>query len=101
MTYDEMIKILEALRDGKKVEARRNGTDNWVHLVAPTDYPPINLNFMEFQYRIVPEPVVRWAMYSDEYKMIEETFDNLQSATTTLKFYPGCRIIKLVEVKDE
>lgn len=51
MTLDDQIAILQAIKEGKKIEARaRNMTGNW----CLDDR--FELNFRAFDYRIVPEP---------------------------------------------
>jgi hypothetical protein len=50
MTHDEMIAVITAHRDGKKVEFRRNGDDRWGVVDDPV------WDFALGEYRIKPEP---------------------------------------------
>lgn len=71
MTIDEQIAILNAVKEGKKIEAIRRAAEsgivrNWREWKGSP-------NFFEFDYRIVPEPrrfiVYMWgaAMYAKPY----------------------------------
>lgn len=59
MTLDEQIAILQALKEGEKIEAQRKG----VYPLTWSQYAGHQLNFCEHDYRIVPEPR-RFVIYS-------------------------------------
>lgn len=50
MTIDEMIAVLQAAKEGKKIQARRYGTIIW-------GTPPEVWNFENYEYRVKPEPM--------------------------------------------
>jgi len=52
MTIDEQIAILNAIKQGKKIEARKKTLEYECWFEITTD----SLNFADFDYRIVPEP---------------------------------------------
>jgi len=49
MTNDEMIKVLQAHKEGKTIETKRIGRGEWTE-VSPC------WNFQEFEYRVKPVP---------------------------------------------
>lgn len=53
MTIDEMITVLQAAKDGKKIQARESRRDGaqWTPATAPV------WNFAAFAYRVKPEPM--------------------------------------------
>jgi hypothetical protein len=57
MTIDEQVEVLLAIKKGQKIEAQpKNREGGW----TPCDNK--DLNFIAFDYRIVPEPR-RWVIY--------------------------------------
>jgi hypothetical protein len=66
MTIDEMIKVLEGARDGKKVESRARGhaEEAWVDVERPL------WDFYFNEYRIKPEPREWWLCKVDNDRWI-------------------------------
>lgn len=50
MTYEEMIMVLEAAKEGAKIQVRSHISNKW----EPTDKPM--WDFAEFDYRVAPAP---------------------------------------------
>jgi len=55
MTLDEMIAVLQAAKDGKKIEFLPHGYHAWKLLNCP------NWNFGENDYRVKRDPLELWA----------------------------------------
>ena len=57
MTHDEMIAVIAAHRDGKKIQCQsKDGRDNWFDTPDPAWY------FAFCDYRIKPEPREWWVV---------------------------------------
>ena len=56
MTHDEMIEVIKAHKEGKKLECRTKGIGRW----GPTKLP--QFDFQKFDYRVKQEPVELWAV---------------------------------------
>lgn len=63
MTYDEMIKILQAAKAGKVIEYRdyTNEWKAWTH---------VRFNFANYNYRVKPEPKRCWVKFGADGKPI-------------------------------
>lgn len=48
MTHSEMITVIQAAADGKKIQAREHGCVKWI------DTPSPGFNFTHYEYRIAP-----------------------------------------------
>jgi len=61
MTHDQMIEVLAAHRDGKRIEFKCYGDDMWKDCC-----PDPTWSFYRFEYRIKPEPKKprEWTMVS-------------------------------------
>ena len=92
MTHDEMIEIVNAIRDGKTVQYRLKGcVDHWwtdsVHGALP--------NFGTFDYRAKPVPMEIWVnVYGPGSHMSYSSRD----AATRLRSVNCLRTAKFVEV---
>lgn len=66
MTHDEMIAVIQAHKDGKQVQYRRlsMGEDDWLDLPDPA------WDFSCSNYRIKPEPLILWAEYKHNGKLL-------------------------------
>ena len=53
MTYDEMIAVITAYKDGKKIQFKHKRHIDWKYIADP------NFNFNDFEYRVMPEPTYR------------------------------------------
>ena len=56
MTYDEMIAVIQAHKDGKKIQVKSRKNDVWY---SSFNNQP-SWNFSEFEYRVKPKPLVLW-----------------------------------------
>lgn len=54
MTHDEMIAVIQAAKDGKQIQLRRNSQEPWRNVVSP------RFDFDSFDYRAKPEPREWW-----------------------------------------
>jgi hypothetical protein len=54
MTHDEMIAVIQACKGGKMIQGRVKGLRTWEDLFEP------GWNFERCDYRVKPEPRVRW-----------------------------------------
>lgn len=54
MTIDEMIAVLTAAKEGKKIQSKRNNRAEWYENTCPV------WNFEGFDYRVKPEPREWW-----------------------------------------
>lgn len=50
MTYDEMIEVIQAAKEGKEIEYREKGDSEWLPAIKPCFSFDIN------DYRVKPEP---------------------------------------------
>lgn len=97
MTHDEMIAVIAAHRDGKKVQCQVKNHADWYDY-HNGDEPQWDFN--SFDYRIKPEPLVLWAAFYPD--------GGLQAVRTTeaalIKFFGGnlseTTIKKFVEVTE-
>ena len=55
MTIEEMIKVMEAFKDGKQIQSRCDDTEEWLNVI------PSAWNFDKFEFRVKPEPLKCWA----------------------------------------
>ena len=91
-SIDSMIEVLQAYKDGKKIEWNDDTCHGWM------DFPTDNSgywNFYDFEYRVKKEPLVKWAAI-DKYGLvvamdgrkaiIEKWIDNQQATHTLVKF---------------
>lgn len=49
MTHDEMIEVIKAHKEGKKIQEKLNGASEW------RDCSSRNFNFYAYNYRVKPE----------------------------------------------
>lgn len=59
MTHDEMIEVIKAHKEGKKLECRLNpphASEPWTTINSPV------FDFHNFDYRVKKEPVELWAV---------------------------------------
>ena len=59
MNIDEMIAVLQAAKEGKKIQFRGSGHDKWEDTEEPI------WDFYEIQYRVKPEPREVWVRVRD------------------------------------
>jgi len=59
MTHDEMIEVIQAHKDGGKVEYKDHGAETWIKLLTEPLW-----NFARHDYRAQPEPMVIFAEVS-------------------------------------
>lgn len=86
MTYDEMIEVIEAVKDGKTIEFFYLG--QWHICNKPT------FNFDDTKYRVKPEPMVLYAIVnkSGEVLFVDEKREGLE-----VSVMKGNRIVKFIE----
>ena len=59
MTPDQIIEVVTAFKNGKKIEARHKAMGDW-HVAVPA------WDFHQFDYRVKPEPMELWVnVYED------------------------------------
>jgi hypothetical protein len=79
MTIEEQIAVLQALKEGKKIEAKRiNGLsgEDWHGWEGDAD-------FVHYNYRIAAEPR-RWLIYNYNGKTLAAPYDNCLVSGATL-----------------
>lgn len=64
MTHDEMISVIQAHKDGKTIQIKGNISGEWNDADSP------RFNFVQCTYRIKPEPLVLWAEYKHDGKLL-------------------------------
>ena len=77
MTHDEMIAVIAAHRDGKRIEVRSNQSEMW----DVVEYPA--WDFLHQIYRVAPKPVKKVKMWQWIYR-----FDG-DSINLTIEFFSG------------
>lgn len=81
MTHDEMIAVIQADKEGKRIQLSRKGLNAWITIIAKNP----QFNFELYDYRIKPEPLVLWAAFYPD--------GGLQAVRTTeaalIKFFGG------------
>lgn len=95
MTHDEMIAVIEHHKKGGKVQCSKRT------LVRPEwfDAPGPTWNFYEYDYRIKPEPVERWAVETSAGHLL--FYRSKVDADNTLNNLHGAvRVLKMREVED-
>ena len=70
-TIDEMIEVLQAIKDGKTIEWYCQGDGTWVRCVALDGALP---DFREVMYRVKKEPAKVYAMRNKETGHIAEVY---------------------------
>ena len=83
MTIDEIIAVLQAYKEGKKIEASNSG--EWGYCKYPL------WDFANWKYRIAPEPTKRYLIVNPE----QVAFVDRNVANLELTFIDG----KLIEAK--
>lgn len=92
MTIEEMIAVLEAAKEGKKIEFQDiMDPGTWWASVSP------GWDFLHFRYRVKPELIERWAVITSDGE--EVTFEFKKNATLFHEDNPGSRLVHLREVK--
>lgn len=95
MNYDQMIEVIQAEKDGKKIELRTRGSLNsWSTRVATGSF-----NFVTYEYRVKKEPRVLYARILENGAIQSYGFD--REAIKEYHKYYGGEIVKFVEVMDE
>lgn len=80
MTIDEQIQILQAIKEGKKIEARSVAYESNDVVWFKWEGAP---NFVAFDYRIAAEPR-RWLIYNYNGKTLAAPYDNCLVSGATL-----------------
>lgn len=74
MILDEVIEVLQAMKDGKAIEGRREGTADWTTLDIDgidigqdrKSFSYFVLDFAHWEFRVKPQPFEIWAnVYKD------------------------------------
>jgi len=91
MAHDEMIAVIAAHRDGKKIQIKGSLSGIW------SDIDTSKFNFLHCEYRVKPEPVEAWAVVTKDGVMFgvyqyRHSAENVVKATATY-----LRIVRLVE----
>lgn len=95
MTHDEMIAVIQAHKDGKKIRRRPRGIYIW------SDYAGGGFDFVSFEYEIKPEPMEIWAKVK-EYSGGHREFNFLAHSADEGKIdHNGFRTVKFREVLDD
>jgi hypothetical protein len=94
MTHDEMIAVIQAHKDGKKIQVKGKGVTEW----TPSDLPV--WNFYMCDYRVKPEPMELWAIIwpSGAMNYFDSRGQAVACANTNIE---PSRIVHLREVEDE
>lgn len=90
MTYEEMIALIEAHRDGKTIQYRLIPTAKWRDRTSSG----LDFNFAEIEYRIkTTEPVIAFGVINERELFL---FHHEEQAKADVALNGG-RIIKLIE----
>ena len=95
MTHDEMIAVIAAHRDGKKIQNRHNNSPcEWGKVSNPC------WNFETYEYRVKPEPVTVWALLDDS-----GCVNAFYQTEANARFYadkaaPSYRVARMIEAPD-
>ena len=89
MTHDEMIAVIQHHKNGGKVEWSLFNRNAW------GDSPTPCWDFLEFDYRPKPEPMVIYVEVSNETNSLMR-----QSKYPIDRFFDNSRIIKFIEAND-
>ena len=68
MTHDEMIAVIQADKEGKRIQASHKGgmaTGRPREWFTVSEDDVIEFNFEIYDYRLSPEPLVLWAIYNN------------------------------------
>ena len=60
MTHDEMIEVIKAHKEGKKIQGAQSGCKTWSDTSRPT------WNFYEYDYRVKPEELTVYIVRNPE-----------------------------------
>lgn len=90
MTFDEMIAVLQAAKEGKTIQVRGKGFHRWDDLSVNT-IPSASFDFSAFEYRIKPTPREFWLRRGYVYYTAREAVDPHEN-------FPGSDIIHVREV---
>lgn len=88
MFIDEMIAVLQAIKDKKAIEYRVIGVSEWRETHAA------NLNFCDIEYRVKPEPKVLWvnehiygaAVYTEKFTAIKRANGDITVLRTAVRY---------------
>lgn len=83
-----MIAVMQAFADGKEIEVRPVGTDDWVPALTPV------WNWSCFEYRIKPEPKLRAYTF-------KELQEKMMEGKVAVKQKGEKRIFAIVQVFDD
>jgi len=89
MTHDEMIAVIQHHKNGGKVEWSHYNRNVWSDSITPC------WDFLEFDYRPKPEPMVIYVEVSNETNALMR-----QSKYPIDRFFDNSRIIKFIEAND-
>ncbi len=93
-SIDSMIEVLQAYKDGKKIEWNDDTCHGWM------DFPTDNSgywNFYDFEYRVKEERIVQWAAV-EKSGHVAFSSSNPYMTNTWIKAQKGSyRAVKLVE----
>lgn len=64
MTHDEMIAVIQAHKNGKKIQLRRKGSSDWTPSAGP------GWDFVRFDYRVKPEKKKLYAIYDHDGRFV-------------------------------
>jgi len=78
MTHDEMIAVIQAHKDGKKIRSREIGSSKWFSGGTP------NFDFHRCEFEVEPEPRSLWVV-RDEQGRDKEIFWKLNNAETCVR----------------
>lgn len=65
MTTEEKIAVMQAYVDGKKIQAKTFGADNWMDCIVEPSW-----NWVVYDYRVKPE--AKYRPYKDYREMVED-----------------------------
>lgn len=102
MTHDEMIEVIKAHKEGKRLERRSvGGFNNWHDRPASV---VDNFNFCDWEYRVKREPFECWAVIyglPGEVK-VDSTYKTKEGAHHSMALLAAnTRVAKLREVLDD
>lgn len=96
MTHDEMIAVIAAHRDGKKIQFRRRRVrgSTWSKVIEPV------WNFDENDYRTEPEPIEVWVVVSCNNKAVGSFIDKKHAESVAVNFKDS-RVVRMIEAEKE
>ncbi len=96
MTHDEMIAVIQAHKDGKTIQYKVGEDMDWLNI------PHQKFNFGGYDYRVKPEPMVRYAVvgnlgHTKDHVFVYDTNKSDAEYYVRISANPNLRLVKFVE----